>query len=145
MSRPVFETVVAALLPLFFLAGCGAGSDDHRPTATLSGVVTLDGNPLPAGSIQFTSTRTGETAYANLSSDGRYLIEMPAVDVGTEYDVTIGPPIEEDLDATALEENPPEKIRQLIPRKYSARTTSGLKVTIANAGANEFDFDLQSK
>jgi len=125
------------------LAGCGGS--DTRPEATITGQVLLDGSPLTAGSIRFTSTKTGESAYANLDGSGRYEVTFPEADVGSEYDVTVGAAIEEELDATAIAENPPEKVRSRIPRKYSDRTTSGLKTTIATEGENQFDVELRSR
>lgn len=125
------------------LAGCGRA--ERRPPVTITGQVSLDGAPLSSGSIQFTSGKTGEAAYANLSSDGRYTVTFPAADVGAEYDVTVGPPIEENVDATAIAEKPQQAKPKLIPRKYSDRTSSGLKAKIDKAGDNQFDFQLKTR
>ena len=123
--------------------GCAGG--ESRPSVELEGVVTLDGEPLPAGSIQFTSTKTGEAAYTNLDAGGHYQIEFPQADIGSEYEVTVGPPQDADLDATAIVENPPEQVADLVPMKYRDRTTSGLSVVIETEGKNTFDFALTSK
>ncbi|WP_146594569.1 carboxypeptidase-like regulatory domain-containing protein [Novipirellula galeiformis] len=129
---------------LALLVGCG-GDGDARQAATISGQVLLDGAPLSVGSIQLTSPKTGESASANLDSDGRYSVTFPKADVGADYEVTLGPPVEDDLDATALMENPPEKVRSLIPKKYTDRTTSGLKTTLEAAGENQFNVELLSR
>jgi len=138
-----FEYGSSALLVAWFvlLAGCGGSGS----SATISGVVTLDGKPLPAGSVQFASTKSGQAAFANLEGDGRYSVVFPEADLGAEYEVTVGEPVDDDVDATAIAENPPEKTKRRIPQKYSDRTTSGLKVTIANPGETEFNIDLQSR
>ncbi|QDS86469.1 hypothetical protein EC9_06310 [Rosistilla ulvae] len=131
------------LASLVLLVGCG--DSDPRQPATISGQVLLDGTPLSSGNIQLTSPKTGESAAVNLDNDGRYSVTFPKADIGADYEVTIGPPQEEELDATALVENPPEKVVNLIPKKYSARTTSGLKTTLATAGENEFNVELTSE
>ncbi len=125
---------------LIALAGCGDA--DVRPSASISGQILLDGVPLRDGSVQFTSPKTGETAYANLDGDGRYQVTFPRADVGAEYEVTVGVTVEEDLDPVAITRNRSKGPLTLVPRKYSDRTTSGLTATITTAGENQFDFEL---
>lgn len=130
-----------AVIGMAMSAGCGGPTD--RPQVRVTGVVTLDGAPLTFGSVQFTSTKTGETAYANLDDDGRYMVTFPEADLGVEYEVTVGQPVDDELDATALLENPPEATRNVIPRKYSSRATSGLTVLISDSGETQFDVNLE--
>jgi len=121
--------------------GC-KGKSDGRPSAQISGRVTLDGKPLSEGSIQFTSSKTGESAYSNLSDEGSYSIFFPSVDIGAEYAVTLGPPVNdlEEQEAQAI-----KPLRLMFPRKYTRRTSSGLTAKIEKLGDNEFSFDLKSK
>lgn len=139
MSWKRFAGVVICLV---VIAGCGGAG--ARPSASISGQVRLDGAPLSAGSIHFTSPKTGETAYANLDGNGRYRVTFPEADLGAEYEVAVRAPVDEDIDATALLENPQPRTETVIPQKYTDRTTSGLRAEIARAGENEFDFELQS-
>ncbi len=140
--RVAVRYVIAAAC-LTFLAGCK--NANQRPAASISGRVTLDGAPLSAASIQFTSPKTGESAYANLDADGRYKVTFPQADLGADYEVSFGPPVDEDVDATALAENPQPRATSPIPKKYTERTTSGLKANVATAGDNTFDVQLLSR
>ena len=59
----------ALLAPLLTLvvAGCGG------PSTTLTGSVTVDGRPAPAGLLlEFSPTATGTSAYAATDAQGRY-------------------------------------------------------------------------
>ncbi|HOM17497.1 MAG TPA: hypothetical protein PLQ00_09220, partial [Thermoguttaceae bacterium] len=44
---------VAAIVFVGFLAGCGGSGAKLPPLASVSGKVTLDGNPLPRGTVTF--------------------------------------------------------------------------------------------
>lgn len=140
-----------ALFTGFLLAGClllvaGCSSDEtFRPPASISGLVTLDGQPLSSGSIQFTSPATGETASANIGSDGRYKVEFPAADIGSVYDVTIGPTVTENEDATAMMEAGQEPPQSPAPAKYRDRSTSGLTFTMKAEGENNYDVKLEDR
>ena len=128
------------LIFFLFLLGCGGG--DERPDAAFHGTVTLDGKPLAAGSIQFSSKKTGEGASVNLNSDGTYSMEMPNANIGDTYSVLIGP--EQNLELDPLTDPPPPVVKSPIPKKYFDHTKSDLKVKLKEAGKNEFNFDLKS-
>tara|TARA_R110002095_G_scaffold2463_1_gene10036 strand:+ start:7555 stop:7998 length:444 start_codon:yes stop_codon:yes gene_type:complete len=132
------------LLTTALLVGC-SGDTDSRPAVEIKGTVTLDGAPLQQASIQFTSPKTGESAYANLDQSGQYSITFPKADIGTAYEITITPPVVEEQNAMALAEQPQEKTVTKIPAKYSDRNSSGLTAKIEQNGKNEFNFDLKSK
>ncbi|UUO06852.1 hypothetical protein M4951_00725 [Blastopirellula sp. J2-11] len=121
----------------------GCGTSDARPSAILQGTVTLNGKPLEEGSVRFTSTKTGETAYANLEAGGRYSVEMPEVDLGEDYLIAVGQTIVDETDAMALAANPPAPMTVKIPAKYAERTTSGLSLTIDQPGVHSFDIELK--
>lgn len=138
-------TVITTLSMLLSLAiGC-TGTQDNRPPIEISGTVTLNGQALQEASIQFTSPKTGESAYANLDTSGHYTLTFPKADIGSEYEITITPPVVEEENAMALAEKPKQKTKPKILRKYSNRTTSGLKAKIKQAGKSEFNFDLKGK
>ena len=117
----------------------------QRPPMSIAGVVKLDGEPLSAGSVQFTSLATGESAYVNVSPEGKYEIRFPEGDIGLEYGISVGPPVDSEVDATQVAENPPPKVKQTIPGHYSNRMKSGLSTVIKNAGENKYDIELTSK
>ncbi|WP_339734343.1 carboxypeptidase-like regulatory domain-containing protein [uncultured Gimesia sp.] len=136
--------IACLLFMTALLVGC-SGEADSRPAVEIKGTITLDGAPLQQASIQFTSPKTGESAYANLDADGNYSISFPKADIGAEYEISVTPPVVEEENAMALAEIPKEKTATKIPAKYSNRSTSGLKTIIKQAGSNEADFELKSK
>ncbi len=134
--------LTSILMTLCFVSGCGGNTDD-RPEVTINGVVTLNGAALNEGSVHYRSTKTGESAYVNLTAGGKYSITFPKADIGSEYEVSIAPPVVEV--ENPLEQKKQPKVKNLVPKKYTDRTTSGLKVKIEKPGENNFDFDLKSK
>lgn len=115
------------------LIGCGPAGP---PSGTISGTVTLNGQPLSAGVVVFNNTAAGIGADAPLNASGEYRLDTP-IPAGP-YDVAIQPPPAPPPDqmgqATAQPKSP-------IPNKYLDPKTSGLKTTI-HAGANTADFAL---
>ncbi len=133
-----FHFLAVLLLIPCLTAGCGRSAD--RPPATISGIVSLDGEPLKSGSIQLTSMKTGEAAYTNLDEAGKYRLEFPEADVGAEYQVTIGQPVTDSPDALAA---PVSTAKNNVPAKFANRATSGLTAQL-QAGENTQNFDLKS-
>ena len=120
--------------------GCSGRST--RPPATIEGTVTLDGKPLPQGSVHFTSPLTGESAYVNLEPGGTYSVTFPETDVGEAYEVSVRKPEIEEDDAHARVA--PVKMDVKIPPKYTDRTTSGLTYEVQEEGTQTFDIELTS-
>lgn len=142
----MYRLSVLSLLLVCSLWGQGCSGDPNaRPAVEISGNVTLDGAPLQEASIQFTSSKTGESAYTNLDENGHYSVTFSEADVGSAYEVTISPPVVDEENAMALAEQPQAKATTKIPAKYSKRTTSGLIAQITEAGANQANFELKSK
>jgi len=138
--------IVKTLLPLAIIIGTtlGCGKTSSRPSASFSGTVTLDGKPLQAGSIQFTSLESGESAYVNLDSSGHFKVEFPEADVGARYDVTVGQPIQE-VDAIDAMTAPAAKAVSKVPERYASRGTSKLSAKLDQMGENIVDFDLSAE
>ena len=69
--------VVLALGPcLFMVSGCGDSKPASGPTGSVSGKVTLNGKPLPAGcSVAFTHQEKSIPARGTIGADGAYSIE----------------------------------------------------------------------
>lgn len=70
MSRMLSLSIATLIL----CVGCGA------PTGRITGTVTFDGKPLPAGRITFLCFGEGRPVLSSPIADGRYLME--AVPVG---------------------------------------------------------------
>lgn len=81
---------IAALAMLAVLALIAAGCGG--PGASVEGVVTLDGRPLPGARISFHPDTTGPVAYGVSLADGSYLLKTGAKQSGLEpggYRVTV--------------------------------------------------------
>lgn len=133
-SRHKTRSAVGKLLILSLLTGL-VGCGDGRPTRVpVSGKVTIDGKPLKVGSVKFFPAEGGRQAGAGLSEEGRYSVVMYEKNDGLpvgEYNVTI----------TSTEPVSDTKIRWLIPKRFSERKTSKLKIEISEE-TDSLDFDL---
>jgi hypothetical protein len=145
MNRPVVLPWALVLMPLVApLGGCGA-PDDGVGRREVSGMVTLDSQPLATGSIQF-QPQAGNTGTivsgGGVIRSGRYQIPR-ATGLGPgKYKVSISssgePPggggSEPPGDRTPP---PPEKV----PTTYNVVTP--LTAEVKADGPNVFDFDLK--
>ncbi len=116
-------------------AGCSGGKAG-LVMASVSGKVTLGGQPVSGLMLNFESPKTGQAASATLSPAGEYEIADVAVD---EYVVTLSSAAmnEEAVEPTAVKQ--PEK--PAFPPKYQSPATSDLKATVGR-GRNEVNFEL---
>jgi hypothetical protein len=148
MVRSASSLLVIGLL-VFGGLGCGAG------TGNVSGKVTLDDKPVPAGRVTF--TQGSKTAAAEIKSDGSY--EAQGVPAGEVNVAVINPIITstptdkkaaammkgmqktvgKDATPTAVEAPTPTAT---IPTKYSDPEKSGLKVTVKRNETTPFDIEL---
>ncbi|WP_425615520.1 carboxypeptidase-like regulatory domain-containing protein [Anatilimnocola sp. NA78] len=120
---------------LFTATGCTSAE------ATVSGTVTLDGQPLTKGDVSFTSTADKPLAYGAIDSSGRYQLQTGTTKgiAPGSYQVTIV--ANEVIIPTDPYASPIPKL--LTPAKYSVPAKSGLTAEV-KPGANKFDFDLKS-
>ncbi|QDS98242.1 hypothetical protein [Adhaeretor mobilis] len=142
-------------------AGCGSGT---RGLAPVSGVVTLDGEPVTTGRIEFHPS-SGRPASGEIKSDGRYQLTTFQSHDGAKpgkYRVTItsqripevGPvykSFEDELAGNMVESGQSQQsgkqstqITWLVPQKFSIVSTSGLEAEVGDDGG-EIDFELQTK
>jgi hypothetical protein len=147
-NRFKYTPLGVVLLSLLFCAGCG------QKTGTLKGKVTLNGTPLPSGTVTVyggkndSITRNGE-----ISSDGTYRIDK--VPVG-KVKITVSSAETPDLgqlggaevdvkDAKAL--NKPQqggkKKAVPIPGKYGNNESSGLTAEVKSGEETTKDLELQ--
>ncbi len=113
-------------------AGCGGRA--HTPEGKVSGKVTLDGEPIKSGVVEFFSPDLGIGAIGMIDSDGAYTLNGPLTVGG--YAVTIQPAVPEPGQPAP----PPAKI----PSKYATASTSGFTLQVAE-GPNTIDLPLASK
>ncbi len=127
------------------LAGCGGGgATDARPRQEVSGTVTLDGQPLATGSIQFQPASAQEGVVAGGAHHGRQVFHPSRPGAGPRHlrgvDLVGGlgraPP------GPPGPPGPPSQGPQdLVPAKYNTQSTLTIKVEPGNA--KPFDFALQ--
>ena len=145
-----------AVAGLLFYGGCGPGGYSG-PTGTVSGTVTLQGQPVPQGcKVAFVSDE-GFTASGQVTAGGNYQLSVAGkgqnVPVAT-YKVCVSPPegaeaSEADYEKMMEEsaggeegaaETPAQE--EVIPAKYQTTTTSGLSFAVEE-GANTIDITLE--
>jgi hypothetical protein len=143
-SLPWGRTLAALLA--FAIGGCAARTDqvDTQPRVEVSGTVTLDGKPLPAGTIQF-DPEAGEAGASSAAevAGGKFAIERSQGLVPGKYRISISShrprQIKPDEDPGAAPAPRPETI----PARYNTRTTLSKEVTAD--GPNQFDFALATR
>jgi hypothetical protein len=125
------------------LGGCG-GADDDLPRQALSGTVTLDGQPLELGIIQFQPSSAQEPLPAGAEiKDGTFTIARDEGPTPGNYRVFITssggkkPP----TPAGTSGEKMPGIMPDLIPAKYNSNSTLTVKVEADKP--NTFDFPLK--
>jgi hypothetical protein len=126
--------------------GC-SGSGDELPRDPVSGTVSLDGEPLSGGSIQFTPAADSAGAPITGGSpieNGRFSIARTDGLVPGKYRVSISKP---DQKSVAQTKGPVAKgtqlAKELIPMKYNARTE--LSAEIPKGGTSSLNFELKSQ
>ena len=125
-----------ALLLAATLVGCGDASDNSVP---VSGNVTLDGAPLPSGTLTLTPTDgVGPSAGAQIT-DGHY--ETKAVPGPKQ--VTIIAQREKAGGTAAANPHAGPATEQYLPAKYN--TATELKTDVPTDGSDQVNFDLTSK
>ncbi len=131
--------VFSSLSIVIGLVGCGGVYD-----ASVQGVVTLDGNPVPTGAISYVPTNGGPQAYALVDQAGNYEV-FTGREAGLppgEYGVTV---VSRKSSTTpSAGGGPPPPGEPITPRWYASANTSGLKFNI-EPGSNDIDLKLTTQ
>jgi len=152
---PNFLLVSLSLLIVVPVIGC---SDGRLRTEPVTGVVTLDGEPLADATVRFSPKVEGEGApgFARTNERGEYRLQTMQgnPDAGTlpgEYAVTVVkyrevPTGRRDVDVFTGEATEEMTTVLLFPRMqvYANAETTPFSATVVK-GRNQFDFDLQSQ
>jgi len=135
------RSAAIACVLLALPAGCGS-SPDLPPLAEVHGTVTLDGQALPRGTVQFVPDTSrgnrGPAAVGEIGPDGRYRLRT----AGAEGAVLGWHKVR----VTATEEptaqfpDPPS----ILPSKYNSADTSGLTAEVKADEDNRIDLALES-
>lgn len=128
------------LLMSLMLSGCG----DAKLESTVAGTVTLDGEFIGPGIIQFFPVGGGHNpATGTIDVDGRYQMKTNNT-IGLlpgEYQVTVA--IYDQPDVAPGERAAPGSAPLRIPQKYISAKTTDLKFSVTS-GKNEIDVPLSS-
>ncbi len=137
-SRAIFPTILTLII-IVTLPGCGGGGPaaDQPELAPVTGIVTMDGAPLPKAAVRFQPT-SGRASSATTDSEGRYELVYLRGEMGAikgKHVVRI---------STADDENDPmgDQGSETVPAKYNKKST--LEATVED-GPNTIDFKLTSK
>jgi len=137
--------LLVAALSLLGNIGCGSGGiPGHK---AVSGTVTLDGQPLDQGLIQFQPQGSGGVNGSARIEAGKYALpEGGGLPVGS-YKVAISstnaPAATSSDPMEAMNQAGKAKAVERIPAQYNVKTT--LTATVTEEGEQVFPFDLKSK
>jgi hypothetical protein len=123
------------------VVGCGGASSE----STVQGVVTLDGAPVPAGSISFVPSAGGTQAYAMSDESGNYEAytgRKPGLRPG-EYKVTVVARKKPEVNQTEAG-GPATAGESITPRWYASPETTSLAIKV-EPGANEANLELTTQ
>lgn len=127
----------AGLVAIAMMCGCGGAYD-----ATVEGVVTLDGSPVPSGSISFVPADGGPSAYARSDTSGHYEVYTGS-EAGLppgDYEVTVvareAPKVKQSKDG-----GPPPPGKQLTPPWYASSASTPLNFSV-QPGSNDVNLEL---
>lgn len=148
-TLPTRPFILFVLLALAVSAGCQRGPR----IVPVSGVITLDGQPVEGAAVMYLLKPGGRVATGVTDAQGRYtLTTHPSGDGAYEglHDVTVSLYRDESSPGT----NTPEgavsgsslvKIVWIVPEKYSKPGESGLTTSVKYGQKSIYDFDLKSE
>lgn len=136
-----------AVMSTTLIYGCGKSGP---PRYEVSGNITVDGIPVPTGTIGFLPDGVDGPAAGGQITDGSYKIKASQGPTAGPHKVEIrgfresGKPVATGIDGTTVGPSAvanTEKIQMYVPEKYNSKTT--LKFDV-EPGKNEKDFELKS-
>jgi hypothetical protein len=139
MYRPAATSRFSSLsiaIVVGVLAGC---SHDDGKHGTVSGMVTLDGQPLPSGSIHFAPTDGHTSPSEGAISDGKYsvLASLGESRVSISAPRVVGKRKMYDTPDSPMVDN----VAETLPAHYNSQSTLTLKVV---PGPQQQNYDLKS-
>lgn len=122
------------------IAGCSQSPQDMPETAPVTGIILLDGKPLPYATIVF-QPKEGRPSNGQSDAEGKYELQFNQDTMGAKlgpHQVLITTYREFDHQTDPNQKASPE----LLPAKYHSK--SELTATVKE-GDNQIPFDLDSK
>ena len=140
------DCTVTSLLLMLLLAGeTGCGKSSLPERARVEGQVTLDGNPLAAGTVMFvpdgTKGTTGPPAIGFIDAHGRYQL---TTDRGSSGDGAVVGFHKISIEARESAE-PGAVSKSLVPAHFGNPETSGLAREVKARQVNKIDLSLSSQ
>ncbi len=160
VTRGFRPWAVLVVIGILVCSGCQPGGYSG-PTGTVSGTVTLNGEPVPQGCTVVFIADAGHTATGQVGPGGTYSLSVvgksgksSAVPVAN-YKVCVSPPAKEAaesedyeamMDRSASGEEQPQAQapaqQEIIPAAFQSVTTSGLSYEVKE-GPNTIDVKLE--
>ena len=145
-SSQKYAIAFAMAILFSLIAGCGKSGP---PTASVDGVVTFGGKPVPYAIVIFLPQNVpdGQTGFAQTDGEGRFSKVLTGgttngAVVGSHFvTVTEGWPPDQEIpvDVSGMQKSPP---RGPWANKYRDSSNPALKVEVVGGQDNHFDFDL---
>jgi len=142
-TKTMFACVMLAMALL--LSGCGGNT--MKGLVNVEGTVTLDGNPLPEGTVTFMPvdvSNGGSPSSGKIDSNGSYELQFSKSNTGIKpgtYVVTVNS-WETVATMDAKGKAVPGKSR--IPEKYSSSDASRIEITVNDESSQTFPIELTS-
>lgn len=130
----------------FGIAGVCGCSGEKDPTIPVFGKITLNGEPLPHGDIEFGGTAGNNLRRGAMISNGSYKTApmqglMPGEYVVRIFSVPAGP--DDPVPDVMPGEEASVPAKDMIPAEYNMRSKQ--KITVTAEGTNEFNWDIVTK
>lgn len=129
---------------LLLITALGCGGRDLPELGTVTGTVTLDGEPLAGAIVNFTPTGTGRPSTGQTNEQGQYTLQyLPDVEgaIVGEHQVTVELVMTVEMDD--LPDEPSELSPEQLEMKKRVERTTGVSIAkTVQSGSNEIDVAL---
>ena len=149
---------LTAVMFLPFAAGCGGGVEGGKPVFKVSGVVTLEGNPLGGATVTFAPQDGQPTAfgrtdeggnfvlttyqYGDGAAEGKFKVLVNLNVASSESTSSSGDGSEHEPDNLEHSSTPAASSLSLVPAKYGSSSSTPLDAEVTAGGDNKFEFAL---
>ncbi len=136
MNRVVCAWFGVALVATLTTFGCAEKKDE----VTVSGKITIDGEPIPLGTVTFVATDGGTPTGGGAIKDGEYTASVP---LGEKTVLVIGNrPAGQEPEYQDVPDSPMrDKYEMITPEAYNAKHLTPLKASIRES-KNGLNFEL---
>ncbi len=137
--------LTCAFLSILSVAGCNSGPP-LPATVPAEGTVSLDGEPVSGVTVLFIADQGSYNAAGTTDKNGKFSLNAFDTKKGAvpgSYKVTLDKTIVENKDGKSGEAE--VNLKYGLPKKYSEFGTSGLAITLTEAGNKDIKYDLKSK